>query len=72
MNGSRIYQVRKSHLVNIPQTLVVRMGNYLQDQRVVDGNKTIDGVVDDLADGGHYCVFVKAKAAKVQRAELKS
>jgi hypothetical protein len=56
----------------IPQTLVVRMGNYLQDQRVVNGNKTIDRVVDDLADGGHCCVFVKGMAANVQSPELKS
>ena len=46
------------------------MGNYLQDQRVVNGNKTIDRVVDDLADSGHCCVFVKGKAANVQSPEL--
>jgi hypothetical protein len=39
---------------------------------VVDGNKTINRVVDDLADRSHCCVFVKGKAAKVQRQPLKS
>jgi hypothetical protein len=54
----------------IPQSLVVRMRDYLQDQGVINGNKTIDRVVDDLADVGHCCVFVKGMAAKVQRPEL--
>jgi hypothetical protein len=72
MNGAGIYKMGKGHLVNVSQSLVIRMGNYLQDQRVVDGNKTINRVVDDLADGSHCCVFVKGKAAKVQRQPLKS
>jgi len=48
------------------------MGNYLQDQRMINGNKTIYRVVDDLANNRHCCVFVKGKAANVQRPELKS
>jgi hypothetical protein len=48
------------------------MGDYLQDQGVINRNKTIYGVVYDLANIGHCCVFVKGKAAKVQRPDLKS
>ena len=43
-------QMSKSHLMNVPQPLIICMGDYLQDQRVVNGNKTIYRVVDDLAD----------------------
>ena len=50
MHGTRVNQVGKRHLVNIPQPLINRVGNDFQDQRVVDCNKTIDRVVDDFAD----------------------
>jgi hypothetical protein len=40
----------KSHLVNIAQPLVPGMRNYLQYQRVINSNKTIDRVIDDFAD----------------------
>lgn len=68
MHGSRINQVGKRHLVDIPQPLVNRVGNDFQDQRVVDCNKTIDRVVDDFADRGHCCCFVKGP----ERADGKS
>src|SRR5258705_1716749 len=54
-----IYQMSKCHLVDIPEPLVVRMRDHLQYQRMVDRNKTIYRVVDDLADWGHCCFFVK-------------
>jgi len=62
--------VCECHLVNITQPLVHRVGDDLQYQRVIDRNKTIDRVVDDLADNRHCCVFVKEKAVKVQRQGL--
>lgn len=59
MNSTGIYQVGKCHLVNIAQPLVPGVGNNLQDQRVINCNKTIDRVVDDLANWRHCCFFVK-------------
>lgn len=59
MDCSGVYQVGKSHLVDIPQPLVHRVGNDFEDQRMVNSNKTIDRVVDDFADCRHCCCFVK-------------
>jgi hypothetical protein len=62
----------KRHLVNIAQPLIPGMRNYLQYQRVINGNKSIYRVVDDFADSGHCCCFVKGLTANVQRQDLKS
>ena len=72
MNGAGIDEMSKSHLVYIAKTLIVWMRNNLEDQRVINSNKTIHGVVDDLADLLHCCFFVKGRAAKVQRQVVKS
>ena len=46
--GTRINQMSHGHLMNSAQTLVIRMCNDIADQFIVDGYKTIYGVVDDL------------------------
>jgi hypothetical protein len=50
MHGTRVYQVRKCHLMNAPQPLVPGMRNYLKNKRIIDGYKPINGVIDDLSD----------------------
>jgi len=65
MYGTRIHQMGESHLVYIAQPLVNGMGHNIQDQRVVDSNKTIDRVVDDFADSS-------AHAAKLQNSQYLS
>jgi hypothetical protein len=42
--------VGKGHLVNASQTLVPGMRNYLKNERIINGYKTIYGVIDDLSD----------------------
>jgi len=46
------------------------MRNDLQDQRMIDGNKSIDRVVDDLADGVHFLIFGKARTGKENKSTL--
>jgi hypothetical protein len=58
--------------MNITQPLVNGVGNNIEDQRVVNGNKTIDRIVDDFAYSRHCCFFVKGKRTKVQRQSLMS
>jgi len=72
MHSARIYEVCKCHLVNITEALVHRVGYQLQNQRLVDRNKTIYRVVDDLANWRHCCCFVKGRTAKIQTLLLKS
>jgi hypothetical protein len=60
MHCSGINQMGKSHLVDIAEPLVIRMRNDMQYQRMINGNKTINRVVNDLADRIHCCLFVKA------------
>jgi hypothetical protein len=67
MDSPGVYQVSESHLVYIPQPLVYRMRDDLQYQRVINSNKTVDRVVDDLADRGHCWIFVKGKATRLYR-----
>jgi hypothetical protein len=59
------------HLLYTPETLVKRVGNDGEYQRMVNGNKTIYGVVDDLSfDGCHPVVellnHLCLRQAKVQ------
>jgi hypothetical protein len=73
MNSPGINQVGKCHLVNVPEPLIISMRNDLPYQRVVNGNKTINGVIDDLADRYHCCFFVKGfagTAGKSTKAEF--
>ncbi len=50
----------KSRLVNITQPLINRVRYDLQDQWMINGNKTINGVIDDFTNHRHCCcVFVK-------------
>ena len=50
MHRTGIYQMSKCHLVNTAQPLIIRMRNDLQDQRMINGNKTIYRIVDDFSD----------------------
>ena len=61
MNSAGINKMRKCHLMNISETLIDRMSNDLQDEWMINRDKTINGIVDDLADIWHCCCFfVKA------------
>ena len=48
MHRSRIYEVSHSHLVDPSQPLVIRMRNELVDQFIINGNKTINRIVDNF------------------------
>ena len=37
---------------------------------MINGNKAINRVIDDLAGAGHCCFFVKGKAVKSTKAEV--
>lgn len=50
MDGARIYQLCKRHLVNTAQALVIAVGYNLEYERIINCNKTIYGVIDDLSD----------------------
>src|SRR5204862_6900890 len=65
MNSTGIYKMCKCHLVNITQSLIEWMGNYLQDQRVINRNKAIYRIVDDLANRRHCCFFVKGPSGRI-------
>jgi hypothetical protein len=61
MHGTWIDEVSKSHLVNASKSLVVGVRNDAKYERVVDCDKTIHRIVDDLSHKRHCCcVFVKA------------
>jgi hypothetical protein len=49
----------KCHLVNAAKTLIVGMSNNIQYQRMIDSNKTINGVVDYLPGVGHVAVLLR-------------
>jgi hypothetical protein len=49
MNGPGIYKVGKCHLVDIAKPLIPGMRNNLQYQRMINGNKTINRVVNNFA-----------------------
>src|SRR5436190_24102641 len=60
MYSTRIYQMSKSHLMNITQPLINRVRYDLQNQWMINSNKTINRIIDDLANCRHCCcVFVK-------------
>jgi hypothetical protein len=48
MHRARIYQVRKSELLDIPQTLNVRMLNQFKNQLRRYGYEPVNGIIDDL------------------------
>ena len=49
MHGSGINKMRKCHLMDATQALIVRMRNDLQQQGMVYGDETIDRIVDYFA-----------------------
>jgi hypothetical protein len=49
MHCTRINQVCKCHLMNASQTLVPGMRDHLKNKWVIDGNKTVYGVINDLS-----------------------
>ena len=61
MYSPRVDQMSKRHLIDIAQSLIKRMRNNLQDQGMVNSNKAINRVINDLADWRHCCVFVKGR-----------
>ena len=61
MHRAWIDEVSKSHLVNPAKTLVIRVRNDAEYERMIDRDKTIHRIVDDFAHERHCCcVFVKA------------
>jgi hypothetical protein len=50
MHSAGINEMRKGHLVNSPQTLVIRMRNNRKNERIINCDKAVNGVVDDLSD----------------------
>src|SRR4030095_14394508 len=72
MNCTRINQMCKSHLVNITQPLINRMRYNLQDQWMINSNKPINRIVDDLAYHRHCCcVFVKDFESTVDKSTIR-
>jgi len=45
MYGSRVHQVSHCHLVYASQPLVIGVRYNLQDQFIIDGDKSVNGVV---------------------------
>jgi hypothetical protein len=66
MNCAGIYQVGKSHLVDVPQPLVYRVGYDAQYQRVINRDKPVNGIIDYFSGARHCWIFVKGEATKVQ------
>ena len=57
MNSPGIDQLGHGHLRNAAQPLVIGVGYNRKDQWMVDRDKTVDGVVDDLSlDSCHAVV----------------
>lgn len=52
VHGAGIDQMRKGHLMNVTQPLVIGMRDQLEHQGVVDGDESVDRVVDDFSNGG--------------------
>ena len=50
MHRARVHQVGERHLMNASQTLVPGMRDHLKNQRIIDGNKTVNGVINNLSD----------------------
>ena len=48
MYSARVNEVRHGHLVNPAQALVIWMGNDLADEFIINRNKAVNWVVDDL------------------------
>jgi hypothetical protein len=68
MYSPGIDQVGESHLVDAPQPLIPGMGDDPQQEGIVEGNKSMHGVIDDLAGRlGHSCFdFVKTSGKNGQ------
>lgn len=59
MYGAGINQVGKCHLVNMAQSLKIRMAKDPPDQGIIDGDKPIYGIVDDFTHWRHREKLVK-------------
>src|SRR5450432_2483093 len=59
MYGSRINKIRKAHLLYTAQSLIKRMAHQFQYQRMVDGNKSINGIIDNFLRTVSHNEFVK-------------
>jgi len=69
MNSTWINKMGKCHLVNAAKTLIVGMSNNIQYQRMIDSNKTINGVVDYLSGVGQVA-FLLRQGRKTTIAEV--
>jgi hypothetical protein len=51
--------VRKGHLRNASQALVVRVGDDVQDKRMIKGNEPVNRVIDDFSlPADHASIYV--------------
>jgi hypothetical protein len=48
MYGTGVNQRRKGHLMNPAQALIIRMRNNFEYERVIDCDKAINRVIDNL------------------------
>jgi hypothetical protein len=48
MHTARVYQVGHGHLVYTAEALVPGVGHDLKDQFIINGNKTVNGVINNF------------------------
>lgn len=48
MESARVDKVGKSELLDVPQTLEVRMRNNIEDQLTFDVNKAVERIINDF------------------------
>ena len=53
MNRPGIDQGSKGHLVDPSQSLIIWVGNDFENKWIINGNETINRVIDDFADISH-------------------
>jgi hypothetical protein len=53
VHGARIHKACHCHLLNAPQPLKIRMLNNAEQQRMIDGDKTVYRVVDNFSPNCH-------------------
>ena len=46
MNSAGVNKYRHCHLVNAAKALVIRMGDYFKDKFIIDGDKSVNRVID--------------------------
>jgi hypothetical protein len=71
MNGSWIDQIRHGHLIDPSQPLEPWMGDDLINERIIDGNESVNGIVDDLPEA-HVLLLLKQGRVVAQRYEARN